>query len=148
MQTNTPHASTQTFTFSRPLYCSIAIINEPFRNNKHIYRVFCTDASATCEIGPETQTTTDHHRPALTDTDWKKLWAQAGNISPSSKTEAGGGVGGIADSSDSPVFDDSEVINVREFVCASARLPLLGFSGVCRLCQWNRENERHAPHKG
>lgn len=54
---------------------------------------------------------TDNNRPALTDNDWKKLWMEAGNISPSSKTDAG--IGGNVDSSDSPVFDDSEVISVR-----------------------------------
>lgn len=39
----------------------------------------------------------------LTDGDWKKLWMEAGNLNPNSKTD------NTIDSSDSPVFDDTEV---------------------------------------
>lgn len=48
-------------------------------------------------------------KSALTDTDWKKLWMEAGSINPSIKTE------NAIDSSDSPVFDDSEVIYYISF---------------------------------
>lgn len=55
---------------------------------------------------------------------------EAGNISPSSKTEAGGvgGVGGNVDSSDSPVFDDSEVIRVCVSLFVQVRVP--AFLGI------------------
>lgn len=43
------------------------------------------------------------NKSILTDSDWKKLWMEAGSINPSSKTD------NSIDSSDSPVFDDTEV---------------------------------------
>lgn len=43
------------------------------------------------------------NKSILTDSDWKKLWMEAGSINPSSKTD------NTIDSSDSPVFDDTEV---------------------------------------
>lgn len=39
----------------------------------------------------------------MTDGDWKKLWMEAGNINPNSKTD------NTIDSSDSPIFEDTEV---------------------------------------
>ncbi|XP_037035058.1 zwei Ig domain protein zig-8 isoform X1 [Bradysia coprophila] len=44
------------------------------------------------------------NKSILTDSDWKKLWMEAGNINPSSKTD------NTIDSSDSPVFDDTEMM--------------------------------------
>lgn len=43
------------------------------------------------------------NKSMLTDGDWKKLWMEAGNLNPNSKTD------NTIDSSDSPVFDDTEV---------------------------------------
>lgn len=43
------------------------------------------------------------NKSLLSDGDWKKLWMEAGNLSPSSKTD------NTIDSSDSPIFDDTEV---------------------------------------
>lgn len=43
------------------------------------------------------------NKSILTDSDWKKLWMEAGSVNPSSKTD------NTIDSSDSPVFDDNEV---------------------------------------
>lgn len=43
------------------------------------------------------------NKSILTDSDWKKLWMEAGNANPSSKTD------NTIDSSDSPAFDDTEV---------------------------------------
>lgn len=43
------------------------------------------------------------NKSILTDGDWKKLWMEAGNLNPSSKTD------NTLESSDSPVFDDTEV---------------------------------------
>lgn len=43
------------------------------------------------------------NKSILTDSDWKKLWMEAGSVNPSSKTD------NSIDASDSPVFDDTEV---------------------------------------
>lgn len=43
------------------------------------------------------------NKSILTDSDWKKLWMEAGSVNPSSKTD------NTIDASDSPVFDDTEV---------------------------------------
>lgn len=43
------------------------------------------------------------NKSILTDSDWKKLWIEAGNISPSSKSENN------IEASDSPQFEDTEV---------------------------------------
>ncbi|KAJ6640914.1 hypothetical protein Bhyg_05847 [Pseudolycoriella hygida] len=44
------------------------------------------------------------NKSILTDSDWKKLWMEAGGIDPSSKTD------NTIDSSDSPIFDDTEMM--------------------------------------
>lgn len=43
------------------------------------------------------------NKSILTDNDWKKLWMEAGNLNANSKTD------NSIDSSDSPVFEDTEV---------------------------------------
>lgn len=47
------------------------------------------------------------NKSILTDSDWKKLWMEAGSVNPSSKTD------NSIDASDSPVFDDTEVSQYR-----------------------------------
>lgn len=49
------------------------------------------------------------NKSILTDNDWKKLWKEAGNLNPNSKTD------NSIDSSDSPVFEDTEVSGIFFF---------------------------------
>lgn len=44
------------------------------------------------------------NKSILTDNDWKKLWIEAGNLSPNSKND-----NSLDSTSDSPTFEDTEV---------------------------------------
>ncbi|XP_055918603.1 uncharacterized protein LOC129950706 [Eupeodes corollae] len=77
---------------------------------------------------------TDHQKSILTDSDWKKLW-MAGGVNPDSKLDNNN-----LDSSDSPMFEDSEMMAHNTTVQLGGTAFLIcKVSGVDRVgVNWNQ----------